>query len=67
MDQTNRSLYDILGVSRAATAAQISKAYRILATKYHPDKNRGDPLANEKVTRSNFIFYSLIFFSSLKQ
>lgn len=46
--QTKRDCYEILGVGRDADEAQIRKAYRKLAKKYHPDSNSGDAGAEEK-------------------
>jgi DnaJ-class molecular chaperone len=43
--------YEVLGIKRTATAAEIQKAYRKLARKYHPDMNPDDKSAKEKFQR----------------
>src|SRR6188472_2243089 len=43
-----RDYYEILGIPRSATEADVKKAYRKLARQYHPDRNPGDKAAAAK-------------------
>uniref|UniRef100_A0A1B6KZU8 J domain-containing protein n=1 Tax=Graphocephala atropunctata TaxID=36148 RepID=A0A1B6KZU8_9HEMI len=48
-----RDFYNILNVPKNASKNQIKKAYRLLAQKMHPDKNKDDPRASEKFSDIN--------------
>ena len=48
-----RDYYEVLGLQKGATDAEIKKAYRKLAKQYHPDLNPDDPTAAEKFKEVN--------------
>ncbi len=48
-----RDPYEVLGISRNATEQEVTKAYRSLAKKYHPDLNPNNPEAAEKMKEVN--------------
>lgn len=63
-----RDFYTILGVPRDANKNQIKRAYRKLAMKWHPDKNKDDPQAQERfqdLSAAYEVCYQNIYFTSV--
>ena len=54
-----RDCYDVLGVSKSSSKDEIKKAYRKLALKYHPDKNKGDKVSEEKFKEASEAYHIL--------
>jgi curved DNA-binding protein CbpA len=52
--------YDVLRVSRDASADQIKKQYRKLCKRYHPDKNPGDATAEERFKKISEAYANLM-------
>lgn len=57
---SNKDYYEVLGVSKDASDEEIKKAFRKLAIKYHPDKNRDDPKAAEEKFKEINEAYSVL-------
>ena len=54
-----RDCYDVLGIPKGASKDDIKKAYRKLALKYHPDKNKGDKSSEEKFKEASEAYHIL--------
>ena len=56
---TKRDYYDVLGINKSASPDQIKSAYRKLAVKHHPDKNKGDKASEEKFKEASEAYHIL--------
>ena len=56
---SDKDYYQILGVSRESSEAEIKKAYRKLAVKFHPDKNAGSKKFEDKLKKITLAYSQL--------
>ena len=56
---SKRDYYEVLGVKKSSSKDEIKKAYRKLALKYHPDKNKGDKGSEEKFKEGSEAYHVL--------
>ena len=54
-----RDCYDVLGVSKSSSKEEIKKAYRKLALKHHPDKNKGNKVSEDKFKEASEAYHIL--------
>ncbi len=54
-----RDYYDVLGITKSSSKDEIKKAYRKLAFKFHPDKNKGDKASEEKFKEASEAYHVL--------
>ena len=54
-----RDYYDVLGITKSSSKDEIKKAYRKLAVKHHPDKNKGNKTSEEKFKEASEAYHIL--------
>ena len=54
-----RDFYEVLGINKSASPEAIKQAYRKLAIKHHPDKNKGDKVSEEKFKEASEAYHVL--------
>ena len=54
-----RDYYEVLGIGKSTPQEAIKKAYRKLALKYHPDRNKGDKASEEKFKEASEAYHVL--------